>query len=184
MASSPPKDAHVVLLRGVNVGGKHKLPMRTFAALLEELGGRDVATYIQSGNAVLRAPAAVAKSMPAALEAALTGELGFDVPVVMRSASAFLRAAGSCPFPRAAAKELALGFLRDKPKAAAVRALDPDRSPPDEFVVKGAEVWLRLPNGAARSKLTSAWFDRGLGTTLTVRNLRTVGALGERLAAL
>jgi uncharacterized protein (DUF1697 family) len=45
---------YVVLLRGINVGGKNKIGMSSLRALLEELGFEDVATYIQSGNAVLR----------------------------------------------------------------------------------------------------------------------------------
>jgi uncharacterized protein (DUF1697 family) len=42
----------VALMRGINVGGKHILPMQEFRNLLSELGCEDVATYIQSGNAV------------------------------------------------------------------------------------------------------------------------------------
>ena len=42
----------VALLRGVNVGGKNILPMKALRALLTRLGCKDVATYIQSGNAV------------------------------------------------------------------------------------------------------------------------------------
>ena len=41
-----------VLLRGVNVGGKNKLPMPALRALLEDAGHEGVATYIQSGNVV------------------------------------------------------------------------------------------------------------------------------------
>ena len=39
-------------LRGVNVGGAHRLPMAEVRAVLAELGASDVATYIQSGNIV------------------------------------------------------------------------------------------------------------------------------------
>jgi uncharacterized protein (DUF1697 family) len=40
------------LLRGVNVGGKNRVPMAQLRALLEELGFARVATYIASGNVV------------------------------------------------------------------------------------------------------------------------------------
>lgn len=46
---------HVVMLRGVNVGGRNKVPMAALAALLSE-EFEDVQTYIQSGNAVLTSP--------------------------------------------------------------------------------------------------------------------------------
>jgi uncharacterized protein (DUF1697 family) len=44
---------YVALLRGVNVGGKNKLPMATLKKYLEELGFRNVTTYIASGNVIL-----------------------------------------------------------------------------------------------------------------------------------
>ncbi len=45
---------YAVLLRGINVGGKNKIPMADLKACLEDEGFGDVATYIQSGNALLR----------------------------------------------------------------------------------------------------------------------------------
>jgi len=44
---------YLVLLRGINVGGKNGVPMGRLRALLEELGYADVATYIASGNVIL-----------------------------------------------------------------------------------------------------------------------------------
>ena len=70
-------------------------------------------------------------------------------------------------------------FLDRAPKAAAVAKLDPDRSTPDAFEVTGREIYLRLPNGAGRSKLTLDYFERVLGVRGTARNWRTVSALVE-----
>ncbi len=44
---------YAVLLRGINVGGKNKIPMAELQACLDEAGFADVATYIQSGNVLL-----------------------------------------------------------------------------------------------------------------------------------
>ena len=41
---------HVALLRGVNVGGKNRLPMRDLAQMFRGAGCADVRTYIQSGK--------------------------------------------------------------------------------------------------------------------------------------
>jgi uncharacterized protein (DUF1697 family) len=43
-------------------------------------------------------------------------------------------------------------------------------------------VYLRLPNGYGRTKLTNAWFERKLGTAATTRNWRTVLALTAMVA--
>ena len=72
----PGLSRYVVLLRGVNVGGKNKVPM---AALREVLGARgfaDVSTYIASGNVLLRSELPAA-GVQAAVEEALVE--GFDL---------------------------------------------------------------------------------------------------------
>jgi len=48
-------DVYVALLRGVNLGGKNRLPMKDLATMFAEAGCTDVVTYIQSGNVVFRA---------------------------------------------------------------------------------------------------------------------------------
>lgn len=45
---------YLVLLRGINVGGKNKVPMGELRELLAELGFENVRTYIQSGNVILQ----------------------------------------------------------------------------------------------------------------------------------
>lgn len=45
---------YVILLRGINVGGKNKIPMAELKQYLEELGFKNVRTYIQSGNVILQ----------------------------------------------------------------------------------------------------------------------------------
>ena len=45
---------YVILLRGINVGGKNKVPMTELKKYLEELGFADVSTYIASGNVILK----------------------------------------------------------------------------------------------------------------------------------
>lgn len=61
---------YLVLLRGINVGGKNKVPMAPLRELLEELGYEDVSTYIASGNVILRsdrAPTTIKREVEAAL---------------------------------------------------------------------------------------------------------------------
>ncbi|MEE9391633.1 MAG: DUF1697 domain-containing protein [Planctomycetota bacterium] len=172
---------HVALLRGINVGGHHKLPMKALAQIVEDLGGLDVSTYIQSGNVVFSATAAGAKKLARSLGRAIAKEFGFEVPVVIRSASELRHALESHPFHRRGVEtsELHFVFLQSAPSAAGVKQLDPKRSPPDEFVVKGQEVFVCCPNGVARSKLTNAYFDSNLQTISTARNWRTVVKLVE-----
>lgn len=68
--SSRKMTRYLVLLRGINVGGKNKVPMAALRELLEGLGYSDVATYIASGNAILssdRPPAEIKREIEEAL---------------------------------------------------------------------------------------------------------------------
>lgn len=168
----------VALLRGINVGGRRIVPMKELSRICADAGCEGVRTLIQSGNVVFRAPAARARSLPAAIEAALEERFGFAVPVVQRSLAELREIAAEHPLGAGAAEsELHVGFLAARPTKARVAQLDPDRSPPDTFLVRGSQIYLRLPNGIARTKLTSAWLDSRLGTTVTVRNWGTTQKL-------
>ena len=177
--------ANVALLRGINVGGKNKLPMADLAAMFREAGCDDVRTYIQSGNVVFRADLVLAGDIPALISTSILGQFGYSIPVITRTASEFQEIVKANPFAESGteANKLLVMFLVNLPDRAQVEALDPNRSPGDEFVVLGREVFLHYPNGVARSKLTNAYFDSRLSTTSTSRNWRTVGKLLEMVNA-
>lgn len=170
---------HVALLRGINVGGKNRLPMKDLIALFRAAGCTEVESYIQSGNLVFRAAAALAPRLPALVTEAIAGGFGLQIPVIVRAARELRRVAEGNPFLRAGADlgTLHVGFLADRPAAGQVASLDPGRSAPDQFVVRGREIYLHCPNGLARTKLTNQYFDAKLATTSTVRNWKTVLAL-------
>jgi uncharacterized protein (DUF1697 family) len=170
---------YLALLRGINVGGKNKLPMRDLIAMFVDAGCNNVRTYIQSGNVVFDADPDAPARLPGLVAAAIADRFGYRTPVILRTAEQVGRVVSGNPFLRAGAPEetLHVMFLANQPAPDRIAALDPDRSPPDAFHVRGAEVYLKLPNGVADSKLTNAYFDSKLGTTSTGRNWRTVTKL-------
>jgi len=175
------KDVHVALLRGVNVGGKHRLAMADLAAMFAEAGCRDVRTYIQSGNVVFKAGKTLARAVPERVSRSIAETHGFDAPVVTRTAAELREIVRNNPFLTRGAdvKALHVVFLRDRPAKAAVASLDPTRSFPDEFALRGRDVYLRCPNGVARTRLTTQYFDSRLQTVSTARNWNTVLKLLE-----
>ncbi len=173
---------YVALLRGVNVGGKNRLPMQRLLAILVAAGCRDVRTYIQSGNVVFRMDDV--SGLTATVESAITAELGIQVPVVLRSATEMAQAVAANPYLEAGVLEelLHVSFLKEMPSPGNVARLDCDRSPGDAFFVTGREIYLHLPYGVARTKLTNGYFDTVLGTISTQRNWRTVKTLAAMAA--
>ncbi len=67
----------LVLLRGINVGGKNIVPMASLAGSLKEMGFSDVSTYIASGNVILHSGKG-ANQTRALIEAGLLAALKFD----------------------------------------------------------------------------------------------------------
>ena len=168
----------VALLRGVNVGGRNKMPMRELCEVFAKTGCADCESYIQSGNVVFRSDC-VAEELQTNLAAAIKERFGFAVPVVVRSAAELRSALKRHPFAGVSEERLAVMFLRNRPTVEALVRLEMDRFLPERFSVLGGEVYLDMPNGAGRSKLTTAYFDARLKTVGTVRNLRTIRMLAE-----
>lgn len=172
---------YVALLRGINVGGKNKLPMKDLVAIFERACCARVRSYIQSGNIVLEAEPELAVGLEARVSAEIEKRFRLRVPVMLRTARELRAVARKNPLLEAGAsvESLHVIFLADDPGKSRAATLDPDRSPPDTFVVRGREIHVSCPNGVGRSKLTNAWFDAKLGTVSTGRNWRTVLKLVE-----
>jgi uncharacterized protein (DUF1697 family) len=167
---------NVVLLRGINLGARNRVAMADLRKLVEDLGGEDVETYVQSGNVVFRSgkkPAELERAIRQAIEAGF----GLDVTVVVRTASQLAKVIRASPFGTAEGQHIT--FLAEKPRARRVHELEQRSFDPDEFRVIGREVYLHLPHGYGGSKLSNAFFEKELAVRATTRNWRTVTALAE-----
>jgi uncharacterized protein (DUF1697 family) len=172
---------YLALFRGINVGGNNLLPMKELATMFARAGCESAQTFIQSGNVIFSAPAKVVEGLSENIQTQIAKRFGFRAPIVFRTHAELQKAVAGNPFRNVDADtdRLYVMFLLDAPKADAIAALDPKRSPPDEFIVRGREIYLKYVNSAARSKLTNAYFDSKLGTVSTARNWRTVTKLLE-----
>lgn len=173
---------HVVLLRGINVGGR-RLPMKDLQRMLEALGCRDVRTYIQSGNVVCRAATGGAK-LGERLAAAVDRSCGFAPRVIVLTRDELARAAAGNPYSQAAANPATvhLFFLAGTPKRPDLAGLDALRSATEHFTLAGRVFYVHTPDGFGRSKLAER-AERLLGVEATARNWRTVTALLEMAGA-
>jgi uncharacterized protein (DUF1697 family) len=175
-------DTHLLLLRGVNVGGHNRVPMADLRALLAGLGCEDVVTYLQSGNAVCRS-GSLAEQLASATEGAIEAELGVTVRVVPRSSAQWAATVAGNPLldldddP----KRLHVAFLDAVPDPDRVDALvtESEGLAPERLAVSGPDVYLHTPAGYHQAKLTNAFLERRLGRVGTARNWRTVLALAD-----
>ena len=163
----------VALLRGVNLGGRNKVPMAELRALLEAEGYGSVRTYIASGNVLLDGPRD-GNAVASALERLVAAAFGVETKAILRTPRQLAATVAKHPFDDAS--ETHLAFLSARPaKAAAARLAAAD----DAAVLVGAEIYFRLPQGVHGSRLSIARIESLLGVSATLRNWRTVVALAE-----
>jgi uncharacterized protein (DUF1697 family) len=177
---------HVALLRGINVGGRNKLPMTDLRRIVESLGHTGVVTYIQSGNVVFTA-SEPAGDLAGDLAEAITAETGLRVGVVVLSRAELDQVIRDNPYP---------GDLNPKfvhavflpappgPSAEAEIAQIVERAAQaggrgDTAQLVGRTLFLHTPAGLGRSKLAELLLSRAASPVAngTARNWSTVTKL-------
>jgi uncharacterized protein (DUF1697 family) len=175
---------YAALLRGINVGGRKKVPMAALRELLRDLGYADVTTHLQSGNAVFSStgqPQALAR----AIAGRVTVEFGMDVKVVIRNASELADVISRSPLPDGPENpsRFFVAFLSAAPGPEATAAMEAMSFDPDRIWISGAEAFFWCPAGAADTKLTNNFLEKRLKVTATSRNWNTVVKLAELTSA-
>lgn len=169
----------VVLLRGVNVGGK-KLVMSDLRSVISSLGHTDVSTYIQSGNALMTTPRTDRQALADEMAEEIERVHGLSTSVILRTADELSAALAANPFASVAeTARVVITFLSDLPHPDDVDTLEPDRFAPDRFELRGTEMYAHYPKGIGVSKLTLDYFEKRLRVRGTARNLNTVAKLIE-----
>lgn len=174
-----------VLLRGINVGGRNRLPMTDLRASLEAEGLRAVRTYIQSGNIVLEGTG-TEMAMAGRVRRIITASSGLDIPVVALTARALDDLAAANPFAEEPdPKKVHAIVMPDTVTAPTVAAVGERvaaaraRGSRDDARAIGRTVYLHTPDGFGRSDL-AAKLASGSSAPLrdgTARNWATVAAL-------
>lgn len=177
---------YVALLRGVNVGGKNKVPMAALREVFEAIGHAEVRSYINSGNVIFDAPRARAVDLADELETAIEAEFGFAVRVLVLRGSAVTKIADELPDDWINDDEASCNVLYLLPERASPKALDAfDINPPHEEARYCAGAIL---SRVARSHLNRSSFHKLIGTDrdlydhITIRNCNTARKLAAMVA--
>lgn len=172
----------IALFSGINVGGNRVVKMAELRNLLEDLGYGDVATYVQSGNAVFSVNAGQAASHREAIESAFGKRWGFRSTVMVRDAVWLYRLMQANPFPDIAddPTKLHVFALGRQPTTLEIEALAERETYGDRWKISGDVLYLHTPNGIGRSKF-AAGIGRWLKVPATARNWRTILALAEMI---
>jgi uncharacterized protein (DUF1697 family) len=173
---------YVALLRGINVGRARQVDMLRLREALTARGHAGVRTHLRSGNVVLDSAMDEAQ-LAADVTAAVEEEFGFDVPVVVRTGTELAAVVAGDPFATVASHpaRYLVTFLPEPPAPDRVDALPPADG--GEYLVRGRELYLWLPDGVLTTPVGTWKWDRLLGVPGTARNWNTVVKLAELAAA-
>lgn len=175
------KFTHIALLRGINVSGHNLIPMAELRALCEDLGFRDVRSYIQSGNLVFEAGRG-SSEIETVLERGIRSRFQVSIPVIVRTSAHWAEILNGNPFPDAAALEpnrVLLALSKETPKPGAAVALQNRAAAGERVEQVGDALWIHYASGIGRSKLSPDVLDKLVGSPVTGRNLRTVSRIAE-----
>lgn len=174
--------SYVALLRAVNVG-QRQMTMGRLRNLLVDNGFTDVETHIASGNVRVTTPLRTAAKVADRLHDVISGEFGFDVPVVVRS-PADLRAAvtevDACPSPLSAGARVYVAFLDGHPDPVGATALAAWDREGERAAVQAEHVILWLDVSSHSATLSNARIEKLTGRVSTTRDLKVVRALAQK----
>jgi uncharacterized protein (DUF1697 family) len=168
---------YIILFRGV--GGATQLPTKPLREQLTAAGFKNVATYINSGNAVLKSSLAREKVL-AKIAKLCKAEFGFDKAIYAVTREEWDDLIVKNPFPEAVevGKFLHAAVLEAAPKKADVETLRAYAKGSERIEVVGKVAYIHTPSGFGTSKLAEK-FDKGIGVPNTARNWNSVLKLRE-----
>ena len=168
----------IALFSGINVGGNRIVKMAELRSFFEDLGFADVATYVQSGNAVFRAKKGDVAALTKQIETAFEKKWGFHSRIMVRDLGWFERLVSENPYPEVAADHTKLHayVLEREPTPDEAARLAEKCTGPENFEIKGDVLYLHAPDGLGKSAFAGL-IPRTLKVPGTARNWRSVLAL-------
>lgn len=169
---------YLILFRGV--GGKTQLPVKELREKLTEAGFENVATYINSGNAIVRSGLS-RRNVLAAIAELCRREFDFDKAIFAPALEEWESVIARNPFPKGAAKApkfVHAALLASAPKAENIERIRACAVKGEELMVIGGVAYLHTPHGFGTCRMAEK-FDQWIGVANTARNWNTVLKLAE-----
>ncbi len=98
MKSKKSKAKYIAFLRGINVGGHHKVPMVDLRSKLEKLGFENVLTLLNSGNVIFDAISDTTEELEKTISKHLEKVFGFPIPTIVRKSETIYSLLDKAPF--------------------------------------------------------------------------------------
>ena len=177
-------EKYIALLRGINVGGHHKVPMANLRMALEELGLGNIVTLLNSGNIIFDAPSTKPEDLEILISDKLEKTFGFPIPTIIRKSETFQELFDDAPFQNIEVTKdirLYVSFLKNKTQT---ELKLPWTSPDNSFrILKVIDNAIISVLDLSLSQTTKAMeiVEKTYGKDITTRNWKTIERIVDKL---
>jgi len=184
MKKRKPIEKYIAFLRGINVGGHHKVPMLELRKEMEKLKFENVVTLLNSGNIIFDAIADDAENLESKLSEHLEKSFGFPIPVILRSAEMINGFVSVNPFESVLVTKdirLYVSFLRrDMESDLALPWLSDDKS--YNIICKMDQtIFSILDLSLSQTPKAMGVLEKYYGKDITTRNWNTIKRIKEKI---
>lgn len=176
---------YICFLRGINLG-KRRIKMPLLKSLFEELGFKNVSTYIASGNVIFETRKVDLQKLEAKIEKHLFKSLDYEVDAFVRPQDELETLIAYPAFSKAQMEQPEntqyIVFLKTVPAAADLAIFKSIETPTDKFTSNNQELYWLCGTGVAESEVWKSKFLKQLSwKTSTTRKANTVAKIIEKL---
>ncbi|MFC2187829.1 DUF1697 domain-containing protein [Fulvivirgaceae bacterium LMO-SS25] len=174
----------IAFLRGINVGGNHKVPMQELKDILLNMGFENIITLLNSGNVIFQTKPMEIVELESQIAQHLNSSFGFPIPVIIRSAENLKQLIQSDPFKGiTVTKEtrLYLSFLRKSPQTEIPLPWVSEDKSFQILNIQGANIISILDLSIGKTVKGMDALEKLFGEDITTRNWNTILRIGEKL---
>ena len=171
---------YIAMLRGINVGGKHKIKMEALEKIFNDFGYNNVQSYIQSGNVFFDSDEINKKKLENNLKNKIFYLFGYDVPVIIKDAFGLKKIIRNNPFLKNKEIDPAhfhVTFLSAIPTIELVQRIPKRTINNEECEIIKDIIYSYCPNGYGVAKMNNMYFESKLKIIATTRNWKTCNEL-------
>ncbi|MEO5788295.1 DUF1697 domain-containing protein [Gelidibacter sp.] len=163
----------VALLKGINIGGHHKIPMAELRQLLIKAGFQNVQTYIQSGNVIFHSSDKI-EGIEDKIQKSIHAHFGFEVSVIVKTHEELQIIFEACPFSNEIKEKSYFIMFSRIPDNELVEEVSKITFENETFVIKKDGLYFYNGAGYGQAKFNMNSFERKLNVTATARNYNTM----------
>ncbi|MEO9885251.1 MAG: DUF1697 domain-containing protein [Balneola sp.] len=178
------KETFVAFLRGINVGGHHKVPMVDLRKEIEKLGLENVLTLLNSGNVIFSVPGSNPMELEKMISESLENKFGFLIPTIVRKAELIHELLSNNPFRQIEVTKdirLYVSFLQQESN---IELKLPWTSDDDSFKIleqRDKTIISVLDLSVSKTPKAMSALEKYYGTDITTRNWNTILRIGKKL---